>query len=79
MNKPPQKIIPARKQIDLGINIANDYWHDWIDQSSIEEKISDWEEKEFGHYKCDCIPASKEQINKLSNSIRKMLKGENQK
>jgi len=33
--------------------------------------ITAWEEVEFGHYECDCVPANKEQIKKLAKSIVK--------
>ena len=31
--------------------------------------INDWEETEFGHYECACIPASKKQIRKLAKRL----------
>lgn len=37
---------------------------------SLEDTITEWENKEFGHYKCDCVPATKEQIKKLADNIR---------
>jgi len=38
---------------------------------SFEDIIKEWEDKEFGHYPCDCVPATEEQIKKLANNLRK--------
>ena len=47
-----------------------------IDELPIIDEIKKWEEKEFGHYKCDCVPANKKQIKRLEKSIKNMLKKE---
>lgn len=38
---------------------------------SLEDIIHEWEEKEFGNYKCDCVPATKEQVKRLADNISK--------
>lgn len=36
--------------------------------------IDEWENKEFGHYECDCIPATPEQVRKLAKVIEQFIK-----
>lgn len=38
------------------------------------KRIDNWEEEEFGHYKCDCVPATKKQVRKLARAIAEYLK-----
>lgn len=45
-----------------------------IDELPIIDEIKKWEDKEFGHYECDCIPATREQMKRLEKSIKNMLK-----
>jgi len=35
--------------------------------------INEWEDKEFGHYECDCIPATPEQVRKLAKTIKQYI------
>ena len=70
-NKLPQKIIPAKNKIDVGINIANDYWYDWIDEVPLEKEIKSI----IKHYELVSSKYSLEEH--IAFTIRKMLKGEN--
>lgn len=66
--------------------IANKFYYFWynsivfsfvqINELPIIDEIKKWEEKEFGNYNCDCVPANKEQMKRLDKSIKNMLKRE---
>ncbi len=40
---------------------------------SFEDIINEWEDKEFGHYPCDCVPATPEQVKRLADNLRKEI------
>lgn len=38
-------------------------------EGEVKKEIDEWEDKEFGHYQCDCVPANPEQVGKLAKAI----------
>ncbi len=40
------------------------------ERKSMKELIDTWEDVEFGHYQCDCVPATAEQVGKLVQAFR---------
>jgi len=48
-----------------------------LNLEEVEELIKEWEDKEFGHYQCDCVPANPEQVRKLAKAILNHIKRKN--
>ncbi len=47
-----------------------------ITVEEVADLIDKWELEEFGHYECDCVPANKEQVNKLAQAIINKMGGD---